>query len=80
MPNNCRNDEEMINLFIDGELSPSRTKDFERLLRSDPELKEIVGRYRRIKESLKAFRKIKFPSARVRRARAIVLERVAALS
>jgi anti-sigma factor RsiW len=80
MPNNCRNDEEMINLFIDGELSPSRLRDFEKMLKSDPELKEKVSRYKRIKESLKAFRRVKFPSARVRQARAIVLERVAALS
>jgi anti-sigma factor RsiW len=80
MPKNCRNEEEMISRFIDGELSPNRREDFEKLLKSDPDLKEKVGRYKRIKESLKAFRKVKFPPARVRQARTIVLERVAALS
>ena len=80
MPNNCRNCEEMINLFIDGELSSTRRKDFEQMLKAEPELREKLSRYRKIKEGLKAFRKVKFPTARVRQARAIVLERVAALS
>ena len=76
----CRVDEEMINRYLDSELSVSKRKDFERRLRSDPALRELLNGYRRILKSLRAFRRVKFPPGRVRETRTLILQRVSALS
>ncbi len=76
----CRVDEEMINRYLDNELSVSKRTDFERRLRSDPALRELLNGYRRILKSLRAFRRVKFPPGRVRQARTLILQRVSALS
>lgn len=76
----CRVDEEMINRYLDDELSVSKRKDFERRLRSDPALRELLNGYRRILKSLRAFRRVKFPPGRVRETRTLILQRVSALS
>jgi anti-sigma factor RsiW len=76
----CRVDEKMINRYLDDELSVSKRKDFERRLRSDPALRELLNGYRRILKSLRAFRRVKFPPGRVRETRTLILQRVSALS
>ena len=76
----CRVDEEMINRYLDDELSVSKRTDFERRLRSDPALRELLNGYRRILKSLRAFRRVKFPPGRVRETRMLILQRVSALS
>ena len=76
----CRVDEEMINRYLDNELSVSKRTDFERRLRSDPALRELLNGYRRILKSLRAFRRVKFPPGRVRETRTLILQRVSALS
>jgi anti-sigma factor RsiW len=76
----CRVDEEMINRYLDDELSVSKRKDFERRLKSDPALRESLNGYRRILKSLRAFRRVKFPPGRVRETRTLILQRVSALS
>ena len=76
----CRVDEEMINRYLDDEFSVSKRKDFERRLRSDPALRELLNGYRRILKSLRAFRRVKFPPGRVRETRTLILQRVTALS
>lgn len=76
----CRVDEEMINRYLDDELSVSKRKDFERRLRSDPALRELLNGYRRILKSLRVFRRVKFPPGRVRETRTLILQRVSALS
>ncbi len=75
----CRVDEEMINRYLDDELSVSKRKGFERRLRSDPALRELLNGYRRILKSLRAFRRVKFPPGRVRETRTLILQRVSAL-
>lgn len=76
----CRVDEEMINRYLDDELSVSKRKDFERRLKSDPALRELLNGYRRILKSLRAFRRVKFPPGLVRETRTLILQRVSALS
>ena len=76
----CRVDEKMINRYLDDELSVSKRTDFERRLRSDPALRELLNGYRRILKSLRAFRRVKFPPGRVRETRTLILQRVSALS
>ena len=76
----CRVDEEMINRYLDDELSVSKRKDFERRLKSDPALRESLNGYRGILKSLRAFRRVKFPPGRVRETRTLILQRVSALS
>ncbi len=75
----CRVDEEMINRYLDDELSVSKRKVFERRLRKDPALRELLNGYRRILKSLRAFRRVKFPPGRVRETRSLILQRVSAL-
>jgi len=80
MSENCRVDEEMINRYLDDELTAPKRKDFEQKLRNDPALRELLNGYRRILSSLRVFRRVKFPPERIRQTRAMVLQRVSALS
>ncbi len=80
MSKNCRNVEDMLNRYLDDELSASRRRDLDRELKEDPALRDVLNGYRRILKSLRAFRRVKFPPERLRQARAIIMQRVAALS
>ncbi len=76
----CRNYDEMIHLFVDGELSGRQREAFLESLRRDERLQDEVARYRRIIRTLKVFAKLKFPSDRLRKARAALVRRVSGLS
>jgi len=80
MSKNCRTFEELLNRCIDGELSKSDKIDFDKMIRGDAELRNMLKSYRKILKSLKAFGKVEFPPQRLRQARTAVLQRVAALS
>ena len=78
MPKDCRNVDEMINKYLDGELSEPHRMRFEEMLRSDPSLKTRLDCRKRILRCLRAFRKIKFPASGLRQARAAIMRRVSA--
>ena len=80
MSKNCRDDEDMLNRYLDDELSEPGRKALDRRLRDEPALREMMNGYRRILSSLKAFRRVKFPPERLRQTRALIMRRVAALS
>ncbi len=79
MPKNCRNVDEMMNKYLDGELSRTERTQFEKMLRNDPSLKEKVDCYRNMLRCLKAFRKVRFPASGLRQARAAIMRRISAL-
>lgn len=80
MSKHCRITEETFNRYLDGELSESKRADFDQRLKEDPALRDKLNGYKKILKSLQAFRKVKFPPARVRQTRAAIMQRVAALS
>jgi anti-sigma factor RsiW len=79
MSQNCRAVEDMLNRYLDDELSESKRKAFDQRLKDDPDLREKLNGYRRMLKSLRAFRRVRFPAKRVRRTRAMILQRVTAL-
>ncbi len=79
MPKNCRSNE-MINRFIDGELSKKETARFEMELSEDENLKSMVSFYRALIKDLKAFQRVKFSSRKLNSTRATLLQRVETLS
>ena len=80
MSQNCRVVEDMLNRYLDNELSVSKRKEFDRKLRDDPELREKLNGYRSILKSLRAFKRLRFPPERLRQTRAIMFQRGATLS
>lgn len=80
MSQNCRVVEDMLNRYLDDELSVSKRREFDRELRDDPELREKLNGYKSILKSLRAFKRLRFPPDRLRQTRAIIMQRVVTLS
>ena len=79
MSQNCRVTDDMLNRYLDNELSVSKRKELDRELRNDPELREKLNGYKSILKSLRAFKRLKFPPDRLRQTRALIMQRVATL-
>jgi len=75
---NCRSEEEVVNRFLDDELSEEEIADLGEELKSNGRLRGLIVDYVRLLGDLRAFRNVRYSPVKLRDARRQLSQRVAA--